>query len=99
MFSKKQTELRYGLTELTLQLEVIDRSHDEMGDIAVKVFELSQGLSQKWLTADYATKRRTMEIGFLKCRLDDAILVPTIRKPFDVLAEGLSVSSSRADWI
>jgi hypothetical protein len=31
-------------------------------------------------------------------RLDDATLVPTIRKPFDVLAEGLVSSNSRGDW-
>jgi hypothetical protein len=58
-----------------------------MGDLAVKVYELSQVVSQKWLTAEYATKRRIMEIVFLNCRLDDATLVPTMRKPFDVLAE------------
>ena len=63
-FAKKQTELRDRLTKLKLQLDVIDRSHDEMADLAVKVFELSQMLSQKWLTADYATKRRIMEIVF-----------------------------------
>jgi hypothetical protein len=33
----------------------------------------------------------------LNCTLDGVTLVPTIRKPFDVLAEGLLVSSSRAD--
>jgi hypothetical protein len=32
-------------------------------------------------------------------RLDGATLVPTIGKPFDVLAEGLLVSSSRGDRI
>ena len=98
-FAKKQTELRDRLAKLKLQLDVIDRSHDEMADLAVKVFELSQMLSQKWLSADYATKRRIMEIVFLNCRLDDATLVLTIRKPFDILAEGLSVSSSRAERI
>ena len=99
MFARKQTDLRDRVANLKLQLDVIDRSHDEMSDLAVKVFELSQTLSQKWLTTDYATKRRIMEIIFLNCRLDDATLVPTIRKPFDVLAEGLSVPSSRADRI
>jgi hypothetical protein len=31
-----------------------------------------------------------LEIGSLNCRLSGAKLVPIIRKPFDVLAEGLS---------
>ncbi len=99
IFAGKQTELRDRIAGLKLQLDVIDRSHDEMCDLAVKVFELSQALATKWLTADYATKRRILEIVFLNCRLDGATLCPTIRKPFDVLAEGLLVSSSRDDRI
>ena len=99
IFAGKQTELRDRIADLKLQLDVVDRSNDEMCDLAVKVFELSQALRQKWLTADYATKRRILEIVFLNCRLDDVTLVPTIRKPFDVLAEGLLVQSSRGDGI
>ena len=99
LFAAKQTDLRDRIASLKLQLDVVDRSHDEMCDLAVKVFELSQSLRQKWLTADYATKRRILEIVFLNCRLDDATLVPTMRKPFDVLVEGLLVSSSRDDRI
>ena len=40
-----------------------------------------------------------LEIVCLNLRLDGATLVPAIRKPFDVLAEGLLVSSSRGDKI
>ena len=70
-----------------------------MSNLAVKVFELSQALSQKWLTSDYATKRRIMEIVFLNCRLDAATFCPTMRKPFDENVEGLLVQSSRGDMI
>ena len=86
-----------GLAKIKLQLDVLDRSHDETAELAAKVFELSQTLRQQWLTADYAAKRRILEIVFLNCRLDDATLVPTIRKPFDVLAEGLISKNSRGD--
>ena len=99
IFAGKQTELRDRIASLKLQLDVVDRSHDEMCDLTVKVFELSQALLQKWLTADYATKRRILDIIFLNCRLDGATLVPTIRQPFDIFAEGLLVQSSRGDWI
>jgi hypothetical protein len=34
----------------------------------------------------------------LNCTLDGATLVPEIRKPFDVLAEGLLSEKSRGDW-
>ena len=91
--------MRDRLSSIKLQLDVLDRSHDETADLAARVFELSQTLKQQWLTADYAAKRRLLEIVFLNCRLDDVTLVPTMRKPFDVLVEGLLSENSRADRI
>ena len=91
--------MRDRLASIKLQLDVLDRSHDETAELAAKVFELSQTLRQQWLTADYAAKRRILEIVFLNCRLDDVNLVPTMRKPFDVLAEGLISKNSRDDRI
>jgi len=98
-YARKNTELRDRLAVLKLQIDALNRSNDEMTELASKVFELSQTLRQQWLTADYLTKRRILEIVFLNCRLDDVTLVPTIRKPFDALAEGLSVSLSRDNGI
>ena len=98
-FARKHTEMRDRLASIKLQLDVLDRSHDENAELAAKVFELSQTLRQQWLTADYTAKRRMLEIVFLNCRLDDVTLVPTIRKPFDVLAEGLLSENSRDDRI
>ncbi|MFI4874732.1 MAG: recombinase family protein, partial [Blastopirellula sp. JB062] len=88
-FATKQTNLRDRLASIKLQRDAVDRSHDETADLASRVFELSQVLTEKWLTADCFEKRRILEIVFLNCTLDDVTLVPTIRKPFDVLAEGL----------
>ena len=98
-FARKHTEMRDRLASIKLQLDVLDRCHDETAELAAKVFELSQTLRQQWLTADYAAKRRILEIVFLNCRLDDVTLVPTMRKPFDVLAEGLISRNSRDDRI
>ncbi len=93
-FATKQTELRDRLASIMLQLEALNRSRDENAELASRVFELSQTLRQKWLTAEYEEKRQILEIVWLNCRLDDVTLVPTIRKPFDVLAEGLLVPDS-----
>ena len=98
-FAKKRTELRDRLASIKLQRDAVDRSHDETADLASRVFELSQTLSQKWLTADCFEKRRILEIVFLNCTLDDVSLCPTIRKPFDVLAKGLISENSRGDRI
>lgn len=75
-----------------------DRSHDETVELAAKVFELSQTLRQKWLTADYDPKRRIFGIVCLNYTLNGATLVPTLRKPFDVLAEVLISENSRGNW-
>lgn len=99
VFGRKGTELRDRLASIKLQLDALDRSHDETAELASKVFELSQTLRQQWLTADYAAKRRILEIVCLNCRLDGVTLVPEMRKPFDVVAEGLLSEKSRGDWI
>ena len=98
-FARKHTEMRDRLASIKLQLDVLDRSHDETAELAAKVFELSQTLRSQWLTADYAAKRRILEIVFLNCRLEDTTLVPTMRKPFDVLVEGLFLKNSRTGGI
>ena len=38
--------------QLKLQLEVTDRSVAEKADVALKVFELSQSLPEKWIKSD-----------------------------------------------
>jgi site-specific DNA recombinase len=96
-YACKKTQLMDRLTKIKLQFDRLDRSHDETAELAVKVFGPSQTLRQQWLTADYAANRRIFEIVFLNCRLDAATLVPKIRKPFDVLAEGLVSKNSRGD--
>lgn len=97
-FAQKNTELRDRLASIMLQLEALNRSRDENAELASRVFELSQTLSQKWVTAEYSEKRQILEIVWLNCRLDDVNLVPTIRKPFDVLAEGLLGPDSGRYW-
>lgn len=98
-FARKNTELRDRIAALTLQLESAHRCRDERADMAQTVFELSQSLTERWLAADYGEKRQILEMVCLNFTLDGATLVPEMRKPFDILVEGLSVSSSRGDRI
>ena len=76
-----------------------DNDRARQAALAGKVFELSQGLEQQWLISKYAEKREILNLVFLNFRLDGASLVAEMNKPFDMLAEGLIVSSSRADRI
>jgi len=98
-YQTKSTELRDRATELRLLLEAADRGRDEKSDLAVRAFELSQNLRRKWLTADFAAKRNILQIVCLNFSLEDVTLVPTMRKPFDLLAEGLLFGNTRGEWI
>jgi site-specific DNA recombinase len=71
----------------------------ETAELAAKVFELSQTLQNTWISADYATKRRILDIVCLNCTLNGATLCPVTRKPFDEHVEGLVSPSSRGDRI
>lgn len=98
-FGENNTELRDRAVHLRLELEACDRGRDEIIDIAVRAFELSQALRSKWVEADYAAKRRILEIVCLNFSLDGVSLVATMRKPFDLLAKGLVWKDSRGDRI
>jgi hypothetical protein len=89
--------MRDRLASIKLQLDPADRSHDETAGLAARVFGLLQTIRQQWLTAADPEKRRLLEIVSLNCSLDGVTPCPEMRKPFDVLAEGLLVSSSRGD--
>ncbi|HWE94918.1 MAG TPA: hypothetical protein VG269_13215 [Tepidisphaeraceae bacterium] len=98
-YSKKNTEFRDRIAAVTLRMKSVDRRRDEQAELAIKVFELSQTPTEKWVAGDDAAKRRILAITCLNFSLVGVSLVPEWRKPFDLLAEGLSVFSHRGDRI
>lgn len=98
-FSSKSTELRDREGRLKVEIDACDLGRHEQADLAVKAFELSQSLTEKWVAADIDAKRRILEILWLNCTLVDVSLVPEWRKPFDLLIEGLPIGKSRAERI
>jgi hypothetical protein len=98
-YRRKSAELRDREAKLRAQVEACGRGRGDDHDLAVKAFELSQHLQQLWVGGDYGVKRRALETVCLNFRLDDRSLVPTMRKPFDVLTEGLISKESRGDRI
>lgn len=93
-FSQKNTELRDRLAILTAELEANDRGSQEKADLAMKVFELSQSLPQKWFKANSAEKRRILNMVCLNITLEGVSLSVTTRKPFNALVKGLQVTES-----
>jgi site-specific DNA recombinase len=61
-FVRKETELRDRLAGIKLQIDALDRSHDETAELAVRVFELSQTLREQWLTADWPAPRKVIHV-------------------------------------
>ncbi len=93
-FSAKNTELRDRVAALTLEMQSTDRQRDERAELALRVFELSQSLHRKWLTADHPEKRKILDIVCLNLTLNGVSLCIATRKPFNFMIEGLSVENS-----
>gem|GEM_PF-1827270 len=89
----RSVKLRDWIAELALELDSADRGRAERADLASKVLELPQSLQEMWPPSDPAAKRQILDFLCLNFDLDVASLVPTMRKPFDLLVEGLLVSS------
>jgi predicted RNase H-like nuclease (RuvC/YqgF family) len=98
-FASKNTELRDRIAKLALEVDASDRHRSKVAELAEKVFELSQSLEEKWLASNAREMRRLLQILCLNFTLVDATLVPTLRKPFDILADEPSVPLSRGDRI
>lgn len=98
-FAAKNLEIKDRIASVSLQLEACNRGGDEHADIALKAFELSQRLQEKWVSADYTAKRQILEIICLNFTLNDASLTATLRKPFDVLADSFESKINRGDRI
>ena len=93
-FAAKNTDFRDRLASLTLVLESTDRRTAEKADIALRVFELSQSLPEKWVKSEYEEKRRIVQMVCLNLVLRGTSLCIATRKPFNALVEGLKMTES-----
>ena len=65
---------------IELHLDVVDRSHDGIAELAAKIGERSPALHQNGLTAEYDGKRRIPEIARLNYSLKGTTLAPKSEK-------------------
>jgi site-specific DNA recombinase len=79
-----------------VQLEASDRDDREVAELAIKAFELSQSLKQRWVNADYNAKRTILSIVLETVRLNCENLEFSLRKPFDLLRDEKLVPLSGA---
>lgn len=93
IFRAKEREYKNQLTEIESQMDgrqVIERDFYEFG---YKTFELSKMLYSQYVRANYEDKAKMLKFVASNYTLNDVSLFPTYRKPFDMLAEGLSHTS------
>lgn len=98
MYKRKDKELLLLANHLKVRLEGQEWNQSEIGDTAIKLLELSQTLKSKWLVADIPEKRALLEIVCLNLTFENASLIMTMRKPFDMFAEGLQMKIGTGGW-
>ena len=86
-YARKRQELYERQSAIALQLQVSDRDGREIADLAVKAFELSQSLTERWIRSKYNAKRTILGIMLKTVRLNSGNLEFTPRKPFDLLRD------------
>jgi site-specific DNA recombinase len=86
-YSVKRGELHERQSALRVQLERSDRDDREIAELAIKAFELSQSLSERWVTSNYNAKRTILSIMLETVRLNCENLEFSLRKPFDLLRD------------
>jgi site-specific DNA recombinase len=86
-YTIKRAELHDRQAALRVQIETTDRDDHEIADLAIKAFELSQSLVERWLTADYKAKRTILSIMLETVRLNSENIEFSLRKPFDLLRD------------
>ncbi|GIW76478.1 MAG: integrase [Phycisphaerae bacterium] len=91
-FAAKRAQMQDRQSAIRLQLECLDRDNDEVADLAIKAFELSQSLAEKWVVADYNAKRTILSIMLETVRLNFGNLEFTPRKTIQ-FAAGTKASS------
>ena len=87
-FVPKHAGLRDQVQALRAAMDSEASRQAEDGEQAVGRFELAQDLTARWVAAETATKRLLLDIVCLNLVLDGENLVPTLRRPFDLLAAG-----------
>jgi hypothetical protein len=83
----KRAELHDRQSALRVQLETSDRDDREIAELAIKAFELSQSLKERWLMSDYNAKRTILSIMLDSARLNSENVEFSLRKPFNLLRD------------
>ncbi len=83
-FEKWNTEL----IEIESQIAIHRNANKEYLDLGFKILELANSATDLFLSRNNYERRKLLDVLLSNCSIFDAILYPTYRKPFDILAKG-----------
>jgi hypothetical protein len=93
-YGNKANEIKSDLKGIEEAIEKANGQETVDSDLGVRLFDLSQNLGDLWLVSNTTQKREILNLVCLNRTLSDVSLVLQKTKPFDLLAERLSVQSS-----
>ncbi|GAI91722.1 unnamed protein product, partial [marine sediment metagenome] len=94
-FQKMTNQWKQELETILGQIEKHHKANTNYFEQGIKILELSQKLYSTYLKRNNEGKREILNILLSNCTLNAGNLYPTYRKPFDLLAKGLS----RSNWL
>lgn len=98
-FDAKSAELRDEIARVRESEAALAKLDPRCAESALAVFDWSQNAAQTWRGSNNAVRREILDAICLNRAVSDVTLVTVKRKPFDILAEGLSLKKSRGDRI
>ena len=98
-FTAKSAEMKAESAQVGESLEQAAHVDAKYGEMALATFDFGQQAARRWRGSNFPTRRRILDCVSSNRTLSDVSLCVTKRKPFDVLAEGLSLIDGRGDWI
>src|SRR4029453_143686 len=98
VFKIKENEYKASIAEIKAQIRTLGDGNPNFYEDACRTLELSKHLFTLFLESSYEEKARILKLlasDYSLARASDVSILPTYRKPFDIIAEGLS----RLNWL
>lgn len=93
IFKIKEKEYKDQLIGIKTQMDSLKIINPDFYELGYKTFELSKILYSQYVRANYEDKAKILKFIASNYTLSDVSLCPIYRKPFDIIAEGLSHTS------
>jgi site-specific DNA recombinase len=99
VFTARSAEMKTEIERLRERLADARPPRGEVGQHVLAIFDFAQDAAHAWTVSGKDARRAILGRVLLKRSLSAISILTTKRKPFDVLAEGLTSVEDRGDWI